>query len=195
VQMWQGGNNDYCWAARVISHLGHLDIVAQNTDPPDVDSAPQPSRGGAQDRPDHSGQLGPPTQAATIQGARCSLRAAHAHIICFAQHFLKLQHGLERQAYHNTPAWQWRAIMELVVGRLQLRYVTAHLSGACRSPSVLCPCCPGRLEDPAYYMLERAGLADIWARYPAVCGCRRCYGFKCGGASRHAGFVQAQPLC
>jgi hypothetical protein len=30
VQMWQGGNND-CWAARVLSHLGHLDIVAPNT--------------------------------------------------------------------------------------------------------------------------------------------------------------------
>jgi hypothetical protein len=58
--------------------------------------------------------------------------------------------------------------MELVVGRLQLHCVTAHWSGAWRSPSDSCPCCSGRLEDPAHYVLECAGLADIWALYPAV---------------------------
>jgi hypothetical protein len=34
--------------------------------------------------------------------------------------------SVERQAYHNVPAWQWRAILELVAGRLQLRCVKAH---------------------------------------------------------------------
>jgi hypothetical protein len=30
VQMWQGGNID-CWAARLVSHLHHLDILPAGT--------------------------------------------------------------------------------------------------------------------------------------------------------------------
>jgi hypothetical protein len=45
-------------------------------------------------------------------------------MVCHAQHFSQLHAGTERRVYHNTPAWQWRAIMQLATGRLLLRCVT-----------------------------------------------------------------------
>ena len=90
-------------------------------------------------------------------------------MICYAQHFSELHAGVERQVYHNTPAWQWRPIMHLATGRLLLRCATSRWKGPQRTAAA-CPCgaCQGGLEDPAHYVLECAGLADLRARYPAV---------------------------
>jgi hypothetical protein len=90
-------------------------------------------------------------------------------MICYAQHFSELHAGVERQVYHNTPAWQWRPIMQLATGRLLLRCATSRWKGPQRTTGA-CPCdaCHGCLEDPAHYVLECAGLADLRARYPAV---------------------------
>jgi hypothetical protein len=92
VHMWQGGNND-CWAARVISHLGHLDIVAPNT-PRILTLLLNPvgsgTYGGVQDGPDHWGQLGPPPRPPyrcnlRCATSRCNLRARPlAHLLCLA---------------------------------------------------------------------------------------------------------------
>ena len=89
-------------------------------------------------------------------------------LYCYAQNFISINGSLQRKVYHNVPEWQWRPIMRLATGRLNLHCVTAHWHGASRSVSDRCPCCAGCLEDPAHYVLECRGLGDIRAQYPAL---------------------------
>ena len=93
-------------------------------------------------------------------------------LLCFAQHFSALHAGIEQHVYHNIPAWQWKPIMQLATGGLLLlllRCGTSRWKGS-QSTVGACPCaaCGGQLEDPVHNVLERAGLADLRARYPAV---------------------------
>ena len=92
-------------------------------------------------------------------------------MVCYAQHFSELHAGVEWQVYHNTPAWQWRPIMQLATtGRLLLRCATSRWKGPQRTTGA-CPCeaCRGSLEDPLTTCWSALGsLADLRARYPAV---------------------------
>jgi hypothetical protein len=101
-------------------------------------------------------------------------------MVCYAQHFSQLHAGTERRVYHNTPAWQWRPIMQLATGRLLLRCVTSRWKGPCSTASA-CPCtaCNGTPEDPAHYVLECAGLAGSSGALS------RCGGFFCRRAGGH----------
>jgi hypothetical protein len=58
-------------------------------------------------------------------------------MICYAQHFSELHAGTEPRVCHNTPAWQWRPIMQLATGRLLLRCVTSRWKGALQHPQCL----------------------------------------------------------
>jgi hypothetical protein len=168
VQMWHGGSDD-CWAARLISHLQHLDILPADTvqlwqrrfDPAAVEASMDYITTANWDI---MGGLEPYRVMCQAPGGANGLT-----MVCFAQHFAALHAGLGRQVYHNIPAWQWRPIMQLVTGRLLLRCVTSRWKGPQRT-SGACPCsaCSGALEDPAHYVLECAGLTDLRARYPAV---------------------------
>jgi hypothetical protein len=57
-------------------------------------------------------------------------------MVCYAQRFSQLHAGTELRVYHNTPAWQWRPIMQLATGRLLLRCVTSRWKGLVAPPFV-----------------------------------------------------------
>ena len=57
-------------------------------------------------------------------------------MVCYAQRFFQLYAGTEQRGYHNTPAWQWRPIMQLATGRLLLRCVTMRWKGLVAPPFV-----------------------------------------------------------
>ena len=170
VHMWQGGNND-CWAARLVSHLHHLDILPAGTqqlwqqrfNPMSVEASMDAITAA------NWKILRDYTPYRTMCQAPM---ASGLTLVCFAQHFSALHAGIGRpHVYHNIPAWQWKPIMQLATGRLLLRCVTSHWKGPQRT-SGSCPgaACAGQLEDPVHYVLECAGLADLRARarYPAV---------------------------
>jgi hypothetical protein len=89
-------------------------------------------------------------------------------MVCYTQHFSHLRAGTERRVYHNTPARQWRPIMQLATGRLLLRCVTSRCKGprSAHSASVVRAMAAWRTQLTG--VLECAGLADLRARYPAV---------------------------
>jgi len=60
-------------------------------------------------------------------------------LYCFAQYFSHMHEDDRRHVYHNTPAWQWRPIMQLATGQLLLNSVTAHWRGDRRSVCAACP--------------------------------------------------------
>ena len=135
--MWQGGNND-CWAARLVSHLHHLDILPAGTqqlwqqcfNPMSVEASMDAITAANWEI----------LRDYTPYRTMCQEpRASGLTLVCFAQHFSALHAGIERHVYHNMPAWQWKPIMQLVTGRLLLRCGTSHWKGPQRT-SGSCPC-------------------------------------------------------
>ena len=161
VKLWREGCTS-CWAARTISHLHRLGMLdgaggslsgwALNIEPSEVEKKMDSMM---------------PAFWAKYQGTPCrSLsredRVPGRTLYYYAQHYLGVNNNNNgRHIYHNIPASQWRPIMQMVTGQLQLHGVTRHWHGARRSTTDECPCCPQQLEDDVHFLLECPGYKDI----------------------------------
>jgi hypothetical protein len=108
-------------------------------------------------------------------------------MICY---FPQLHAGTERPVYHNTPARQWRPVMQLATGRPLLHCVTSRWQGPCSPQCLPLHCMQWQPGGPSY-VLECAGLADLQARFPSVNGC----GCGCAGGGRAGRYVIDSGAC
>ena len=161
VQLWREGCTS-CWAARTISHLHELEMLDGNDnslsvwtlklDPAEVEVKMDNVM---------------PAFWAQYQNTPCRSLGRHERVpgrtlYCYAQHYLGVNNSNNgRHIYHNIPASQWRPIMQMVTGQLQLHGVTSHWHGARRSTTDECPCCPQQLEDDVHFLLECPGYRDL----------------------------------
>ena len=125
-------------------------------------------------------------------------RPVYLAVPCSAMHntpSTSLNSSLQlRQVYHNVPEWQWRPIMRLATGRLNLHCVTAHWHGAGRSVSDCCPLLCRLFGGPGTLCFR---VPRPWRLLSAVpCpDASGCCGSSQWGAHSHAAVVQAHAFC
>ena len=132
VRLWRHGSVS-CWAARLMAHLRLLGVVGDKVPDPAWNARFDPAEIGQRmdeiTRQVWDSYKHVPYRSLSGPGHHCQGRTLY----CFAQYFSHMHEDDRRHVYHNTPAWQWRPIMQLATGQLLLNSVTAHWRGDRRS--------------------------------------------------------------